>query len=58
MADNKRLAQEWFDAGISDYQYAQIGLKQTYVFPQIAFLCQQSAEKFLKGLLVLDLLRN
>lgn len=50
----KKLAQEWFDAAMSDYQYAAIGLKENYVFPQIAFLSQQVAEKFLKGFLVLN----
>lgn len=53
--DNQRqkLAQEWLDAAMSDYQYAEIGLKEDRVFPQIAFLSQQVAEKFLKGFLVL-----
>lgn len=54
--DNKKqeqLAQEWFDAAISDYQYAELGIKAEYVFPQVAFLSQQIAEKMLKGFLVL-----
>ena len=49
---NKTLVQEWFDAANSDYQYAKIGLKELTVFPQVAFLSQQIAEKFLKGFLV------
>lgn len=49
----KQLAQEWFDAAISDYQYAQIGTKQENIFPQVAFLSQQVAEKMLKGFLIL-----
>lgn len=52
--DNKQLAGEWFESARSDYQYAEIGLKEKYVFPQIAFLSQQVAEKFLKGFLVLN----
>ncbi len=48
------LAQEWFDAATSDYQYAEIGLKEDKIFPQIAFLSQQVAEKFLKGFLILN----
>jgi len=28
MADQKKLAKEWFDAAASDYQYAKIGLKE------------------------------
>lgn len=50
----KRLAQEWFDAAESDLRYAEIGLKEESVFPQIAFLSQQVAEKMLKGFLVLN----
>lgn len=54
MDDSKqKLAQEWFDAAMSDYQYAAIGLKEDHVFPQVAFLSQQVAEKFLKGFLTL-----
>lgn len=54
MGDSQiKLAQEWFDGAMSDYQYAAIGLKENQVFPQIAFLSQQVAEKFLKGFLVL-----
>lgn len=49
----KSLAQEWFDAALSDYQYAMIGIREVSVFPQVAFLSQQVAEKFLKGFLVL-----
>lgn len=53
-SSNKILAKEWFDAAESDYQYAQVGLKEETVFPQIAFLSQQVAEKYLKGFLVLN----
>lgn len=47
------LAKEWFDAAKSDFQYAEIGLKEETIFPQIAFLSQQIAEKYLKGFLIL-----
>lgn len=50
---NKILAREWFDSAISDYNYAEIGLKENQIFPQIAFLSQQVVEKFLKGFLIL-----
>lgn len=36
-----------------NYQYAEVGLKENQVFPQIAFLSQQIAEKYLKGFLIL-----
>ncbi len=51
---NQKLAQEWFDSANSDYQYAEIGLKETHIFPQTTFLSQQVAEKFLKGYLALN----
>ena len=49
----KILAKEWFDAAISDYHYAEVGLKEEQVYPQIDFLSQQVAEKFIKGFLIL-----
>ncbi len=48
----KKLAKEWFDSAISDYRYAEVGLKEEQIYPQICFLSQQVAEKFLKGFLV------
>jgi len=52
--NNQKLAREWFDSGKSDFLYAQIGLKEEQVFPQVAFLSQQIAEKYLiKGFLTL-----
>lgn len=54
MDDHKKiLAKEWFNAAISDYQYAEVGLREEQIFPQIAFLSQQIAEKFIKGFLIL-----
>ena len=50
--NRKKLAREWFDSALSDYQYAEIGLKEDQIFPQIAFQSQQVAEKLLKGFLV------
>lgn len=50
----QRLADEWFNSAISDYQYAQVGIKAETIFPQVAFLSQQVAEKFLKGFLCLN----
>lgn len=50
---SKILANEWFNSARSDYQYAEVGLNEKQVFPQIAFLSQQIAEKFLKGFLIL-----
>ena len=50
---NKTLADEWFKAAKSDFQYAEMGVRQEIIFPQVAFLSQQAAEKYLKGVLVL-----
>lgn len=54
MANHQKLAQEWFDAGKSDYKYAKVGFDQDEAYPQIGFLCQQTAEKYLKGYLVFN----
>lgn len=54
MDDHKKtLAKEWFDAAISDYHYAEVGLREDQIYPQIGFLSQQIAEKFIKGFLIL-----
>lgn len=52
--DRKVLAKEWFDAADSDFSYAEVGLREEKVFPQVAFLSQQVVEKYLKGFLVLN----
>ena len=52
--DSQKLANEWFESGLSDYKYAKVGLKEEEVYPQIAFLSQQIAEKYLKGFLILN----
>lgn len=50
----KILADEWFNSALSDCAYAQLGLKEEVIFPQVALLSQQVAEKFLKGFLILS----
>lgn len=52
--NNKKLAEEWFESARSDYEYAKVGLHEIEVFPQVAFLAQQVAEKYLKGYLALS----
>lgn len=55
MAENnhKKLAKEWLDIGRNDFNFAQISFKELSSFyPQICFLCQQAAEKHLKGFLI------
>lgn len=46
------LAKEWLASAKSDFQYAKVGLRQKVVYPQVAFLSQQIAEKYLKGFLI------
>lgn len=51
MADNYRnLADEWFEKARADVDFARIGFKETEHYGQVCFLCQQAAEKYLKGL--------
>jgi len=50
----KQIALEWFNAGESDYLYAEVGIKEKEVFPQVCFLAQQVAEKYLKGFLIMN----
>ncbi|MBI4129965.1 HEPN domain-containing protein [Candidatus Roizmanbacteria bacterium] len=50
--ERRLLAQEWISSAESDFQYATVGLKQRIIFPQVAFLSQQVAEKYLKGYLM------
>lgn len=51
--NSMKLAKEWFSAGESDFLYAQVGLKENEVLPQVGFMAQQAVEKFLKGFLIL-----
>ncbi len=55
--NHKKLAEEWFSSAVSDFQYAEVGLKSDLVFPQVAYLSQQVAEKTLKGYLALNEIR-
>ena len=51
---NRTLANEWFDRASSDLQYAKAGEKETGQHHITCFLCHQSVEKLLKGLIVLN----
>jgi len=50
--NNLRLAGEWFKKAKADIDFAKIGIKETQHYGQVCFLCQQAAEKYLKGFLV------
>lgn len=48
-----KLAKDWFLIGQDELNFARAGLDDFDAFySQICFLCQQSAEKYLKGFLV------
>ncbi len=44
--NSKDLASEWFESADSDFQYAEVGLKEGRIFPQVAFLSQQGSMNF------------
>lgn len=48
-----KLAQDWFNIGEEELKFARAGFEDIGAFyAQICFLCQQSAEKYLKGFLI------
>jgi HEPN domain-containing protein len=51
-SNNFKLAEEWFTKARADIDFAKIGIRETEHYGQVCFLCQQAAEKYLKGLLV------
>ncbi len=50
--NNVNLSSEWFKKAKADIDFAEIGFKETKHYGQVCFLCQQAAEKYLKGFLV------
>lgn len=50
--DYRKLANEWFKKAEADIDFANMGFKETQHYGQVCFLCQQAAEKYLKGMLV------
>lgn len=50
--NNLELAYEWFKKAKADIDFAKIGFKETEHYGEVCFLCQQAAEKYLKGYLV------
>ena len=47
------MADEWFENARDALGYAKTGLPDTTFYSWICFLCQQSAELYLKGFLIL-----
>lgn len=48
-----RIADDWFRIGEEELNFAKAAFKDLNAFyPHICFLCQQAAEKYLKGFLV------
>jgi HEPN domain-containing protein len=54
MSKNKTLAMEWFKIASEDLEYAKLGLREDKFYAMVAFHAQQSAEKFLKGFILLN----
>lgn len=48
------MADEWFENARNALGYAKTGLSDTSFYSWICFLCQQSAELYLKGFLTLN----
>ena len=48
----KEIVKEWFDKGQKDIEDAQFLLENNRALENISFHIQQSAEKYLKGLLI------
>jgi len=50
---NKERALEWFRIGDEEFKFAKATFREFEAYyPQVCFLCQQTAEKYLKGYLV------
>lgn len=52
--DTRALAAEWFESGENNLGYARLGLSESEYYPEACILCQQAAERNLKGFLVLN----
>jgi len=50
--NKKQNAQQWFAIADDDLLFAKAGLKESGLARNACFLCQQIAEKYLKGFLV------
>ncbi|MAG44922.1 hypothetical protein CL633_03465 [bacterium] len=48
----KKLSKEWFKKADDDMLFAKAGFKESGIAGNACFLCQQVAEKYLKGYLV------
>lgn len=49
---NKKVVKEWFEKGEEDFQFACKAIELGNFFAQICFHFQQSAEKYLKALII------
>lgn len=52
-----KLVREWLDTAENDLKYAQVGFKETALYANICFSCQQAFEKYLKAFLTANNLR-
>lgn len=49
---DKSIIQEWLQKAENDFRFALDALQESHFYEQICFLLQQSAEKYLKALII------
>lgn len=53
MIEPNKLSKEWVAKADDDFKYAQVGFKETDLYANVCFSCQQAFEKYLKAFLLL-----
>lgn len=48
-----KLSAEWLARADDDLQYAEVGFKETDLYSNVCFSCQQAFEKYLKAFLLI-----
>jgi len=52
MRDPDKLVKEWLIRADDDLAYAQVGFRETDLYANVCFSCQQAFEKYLKAFLL------
>lgn len=53
MIELNKLSKEWLARADDDLQYAEVGFKETDLYANVCFSCQQAFEKYLKAWLLI-----
>ncbi len=53
MIELNKLSEEWLAKADDDLQYAEVGFKETDLYANVCFSCQQAFEKYLKASLLI-----